>query len=494
MKMVENLRFGESSSEKIHLETKDEAEKIIAALIQEVVDRNRQSQTPSKELLKNLVTVVDGEVGIGKSYTLKKYVRENPGCRTLIFLERKRAVQGYADELGGLAIYSDNNKPPIEAQLGEALTGAERIVIMTHSALLDLLKDNRHLYVFECFDLVAIDETFTSLSIYDDDYDDYSEIIGSLSLCGAQHAEDVSKIIRSVIDKVLLSGKDQVEILSFTEKDRSVARSVIQELTESSGHILSNSKIESLIKFLNNVAHEHGKVFYIEKIGNKTHLLSACSFFPKNRSLIFFADGGSKEGSILAMKKYSPGVEVKSVMLRHVNWNTHTFHIERGASGKGAINNLGRRNMTRLVSSLSEIESSLILSHKDLADELRQEISLDRHDILHWANHKGTNQYSHHRRMYILSLYWQPPKVYSSKYLSEVDRGSYKPGEYESINLPVLNLTTEVKQAVGRINRNYEHDQVDIYLRIPDGELGDTLIEQLQREFSGATFVSETWY
>ena len=78
MEMVENLNFDESSSEKIQLETKDEAEKIITALIQEVVDRNRLSLTPSKELLKNLVTVVDGEVGIGKSYTLKKYVRENP--------------------------------------------------------------------------------------------------------------------------------------------------------------------------------------------------------------------------------------------------------------------------------------------------------------------------------------------------------------------------------------------------------------------------------
>ena len=195
------------------------------------------------------------------------------------------------------------------------------------------------------------------------------------------------------------------------------------------------------------------------------------------------------------MQKHSPEVEVKSVVLRHVDWSGHTFHVERGATGKYTMTDLSNMDQDRLETMLREKKAALVLTHKSLADKLREPNSpLSHHSIIHWSQHRGTNDYSHHNKMYILSLWWLPAQEYSSKYLSEINKNSYKSGEYESLNLPNQSLTTEIKQAVGRINRNKEHNTVDIYIRLPKGKEGDYLIDSLSQEFTGATFEDKVWF
>jgi len=496
MKLFDHASLGERSGDDSRTDTKGSAQGVISSLIQEVVDRNLLAHQKLPEPVQNIVSIVDGEVGIGKSFTLKKYVVENPACRTLIFLERKEGVQQYAEELNGVAIYSHMGKPSIGDQLDSALRQERSTVVMTHAALKNMLETGRHINVFDQFDLIAVDETFTSLSIYANDYDSLSEFIGTLCLLNISEAEEVGKIIKDVTNEVLRSYRNQVELLRFTNDQKTKVCSVIQSIKEgtSQNTNLSVDKIVNLLKFLSNIAYDQGRVFYVEKSNNSIHLISAWSFFPKNRSLIVLADGASKEGAIVAMKKHSPEVEVRLTNLRHVDWSGHTFHIECGASGKGTINDLSKKDKEKLIEILTNFDRGLVLSHKGIIEELSQNKLINKHDFIHWANHRGTNSYSNHKAMYILSLWWQPITEYSSKYLSEVNKEGYEPGEYEMLDLPIQTLTTEIKQAVGRINRNNEHEYVDVYIRFPKGEIGDLLERNLQQEFRGATFETETWY
>lgn len=496
MKLYDSTGIGESACSEPEFVTKEKSNTIISDLIQEVVDRNK---APCDSLIKdvpNLVTIVDGEVGIGKSFTLKQYVQDNPDCKTLIFLERKEGVREYADELGGLPIYSERGRPRIEVQLERAIREEDPVVIMTHAALKNMLETGKHIDVFEGFDLIAVDETFTSLAIYANTYDSLSDLIGTLSLLNVPEAEEMGKVIKTVTDEILNSSCNQVELLNFTNEQKSKARRVIENIREGTNKntYLSADKIEKVHSFLSNISYDQERIFYLERSANTLHFVSAWSFFPKNRSLIVLADGGSTEGAVLAMQKHSPDVEVKSVKLRHVDWSSHTFHIERGATGKGTINDLSNKDKEKLIETLENFDRGLVLAHKGLVEEISQIESIDKHEFIYWANHKGTNNYSNHKAMYIFSLLWQPAAEYSSRYLSEVNRDEYEPGEYELLDLPMKTMTTEVKQAVGRINRNNEYEHVDIYIRIPSGQRGEILINNLKDEFVGATFAEENWY
>ena len=79
--------------------TKQDANRIIYKLLDEVVSRNRSTAILNKSKPSNLVTIVDGEVGIGKSFTLKKYIQNNQDCKALVFLESIDGVHKYAEEL-----------------------------------------------------------------------------------------------------------------------------------------------------------------------------------------------------------------------------------------------------------------------------------------------------------------------------------------------------------------------------------------------------------
>lgn len=475
------------------------------------------SDIPEKLIPQAVTNVICAPMGAGKSSALKHYLKNmNKLFKALVVVERIETAESFQDYLGEegcVAVHSQN-----EETLDSLST--KRILVITHSKLLKLLKNDNASDLFNFYHLIAIDEQLSTYEHFSvTPYYIQSRIIPTLKATGldTEFGEVFNNLLKE-ISNFATDNQQWAHLYQSNDNRMSIdwaklSSSLNEALLRTDGFDKEfNKDLSDVACQIRKACHVgRFKTAFLQKQGGKLTYNVVTDFFPTDTSKVIL-DGTAQTNDIYKLIQANQGhIQIKSYpsSRNYKGAKISTVQMPTGKSSlsfsdKGSIHNHKDESkklfLNKLVSRVRDMYINdnnakiLFIVHKENSDYLEKIID-DNMAVTHWGRHVGINDYRNYNKVIIYGLNHRPKDVYSAMSVSTFTDNCTPAHNYEE-EIETSVLSSDILQAINRIGlRNISPEgtcieDIEVFITLPLGnKSSEAILSKIRTQMPGATYL-----
>jgi hypothetical protein len=461
--------FGNVSTKELESFWLDMFKTFEATLFNNAVRRGDVSNLPVAAVPQPITTVLSAPMGAGKSTALMHYLKSmNKYYRALVvvqLIDTANEYEVYLNDVGCVAAHSKNGKA-----VEDALNS--RILIITHSMLLRLIKGGTSDALFDSYDLIVIDEQICTYEhVVFSEYDINSQVVPTLKALDLH--DEFGGVFAGILNEVSLfkSCGEKVSVLNKCHGDKnesmidwSVLASALKEKLRNGCSYEDGlySNLKNLVLKVSSASRQgRHKLAFLQSEGGRITYNIVVDYLPHMVSKVVL-DGTAHVNDVYRLLqeniglmdvKVYPKVRIyRNALISACSMPTGKSALTRASIAKPEVHS--KLWLAKLVSRVRNMYKDdddarvLFVVHKDNEAVLKKLLD-ENMAVTHWGRHIGVNDYRQFNKIVIYGLNHRPDNVYSAMYFSSLGVKE-NASDLSIFDMESSALASDVLQAINR--------------------------------------------